>query len=358
MEWPEINCLIAVTDGVDTGCDIAESIEYMSLEDLLNPLGSGMVDGSGTSAEPDWNKVRSECISLLERSKNLWVAVFLAYSLAKIGGIAGLNKGMELIKAYIEVLWDKLYPGLDHDDGDDPYERMNALGIISPEPGGKFGVLDFIELISNIPLSNSRQIGSFSYRQYKQSFSGKQSSTSDSPPEVPTAAIEASFRDSAQNDLQNLRCELLKSKDLLNEICKIFAAKTFNAHRLNYSRIISLVDDIIRFLTGFCDLPAVVEASASVEKTSLFQHSSNMASTVVKGDGQTLISTINSTNDAVNMLKKVCEYFEKNEPSSPVPLLIKRAIKLVSMSFNDIIEDVCPEALRQIEWLIPNNQKQ
>jgi type VI secretion system protein ImpA len=35
----------------------------------------------------------------------------------------------------------------------------------------------------------------------------------------------------------------------------------------------------------------------------------------------------------------------KNEPSSPVPLLINRAKRLVSMGFFEIIQDMTPEAI-------------
>ncbi len=53
--------------------------------------------------------------------------------------------------------------------------------------------------------------------------------------------------------------------------------------------------------------------------------------------------------DAIKALDRVCEYYERNEPSSPLPLLIRRAQRLASKSFLDIIRDLAPDAVSQAE---------
>ena len=49
--------------------------------------------------------------------------------------------------------------------------------------------------------------------------------------------------------------------------------------------------------------------------------------------------------DAHRALERVCEWIERNEPSNPAPLLIRRAQRLMSKSFIDIIRDLAPETL-------------
>jgi len=49
------------------------------------------------------------------------------------------------------------------------------------------------------------------------------------------------------------------------------------------------------------------------------------------------------------MMDKIVAYFEAYEPSSPVPLLIKRAKRLVSMHFMDVIKNLSPDALTAIQ---------
>jgi len=45
----------------------------------------------------------------------------------------------------------------------------------------------------------------------------------------------------------------------------------------------------------------------------------------------------------------VCEWIERNEPSHPAPLLIKRAQRLMTKNFFEIIRDLAPDGLDSVE---------
>jgi type VI secretion system protein ImpA len=51
----------------------------------------------------------------------------------------------------------------------------------------------------------------------------------------------------------------------------------------------------------------------------------------------------------VKLLDKICTYYEKNEPSSPVPLLMQRARRMVTMNFLEIMKDLADKGLPQVE---------
>ena len=59
--------------------------------------------------------------------------------------------------------------------------------------------------------------------------------------------------------------------------------------------------------------------------------------------------TIAGREDVVRMLDRICDYYARNEPSSPVPLLLQRARRLVTKDFVGIVQDLAPEGLAQIE---------
>ena len=65
--------------------------------------------------------------------------------------------------------------------------------------------------------------------------------------------------------------------------------------------------------------------------------------------GVALSGEIASRSDVVRVLDKICEYYERFEPTSPVPIFMKRARRLVTMSFVDVIRDLAPEAMQKIE---------
>ena len=69
------------------------------------------------------------------------------------------------------------------------------------------------------------------------------------------------------------------------------------------------------------------------------------------GGGISISGEINSREDVLRVLDKIVSYYERVEPSSPIPLLIKRSKRLVSASFMDIVRDIASDGLSQVENL-------
>jgi type VI secretion system protein ImpA len=52
------------------------------------------------------------------------------------------------------------------------------------------------------------------------------------------------------------------------------------------------------------------------------------------------------------LLDLVRAYYERYEPSSPLPLLLNRVRRLADMSFIDILRDIAPDGLHQAQIVI------
>jgi type VI secretion system protein ImpA len=63
--------------------------------------------------------------------------------------------------------------------------------------------------------------------------------------------------------------------------------------------------------------------------------------------GTIAVGAIRSRQDAIRALEAAAEFFRRNEPSSPIPLFLDRAKRLVSKDFLEVLADVAPEALPQ-----------
>jgi type VI secretion system protein ImpA len=57
------------------------------------------------------------------------------------------------------------------------------------------------------------------------------------------------------------------------------------------------------------------------------------------------VGSIRSRDDAVRALEAVAAFFRKNEPSSPVPLVVERAKRLVAKDFLEVLADMAPDGL-------------
>jgi type VI secretion system protein ImpA len=62
-----------------------------------------------------------------------------------------------------------------------------------------------------------------------------------------------------------------------------------------------------------------------------------------------MTGVINSQEDVIRVLDMACEYFNRHEPSSPVPLLLQRAKRLVAKDFMEILRDLTPAGVTQAE---------
>jgi type VI secretion system protein ImpA len=60
---------------------------------------------------------------------------------------------------------------------------------------------------------------------------------------------------------------------------------------------------------------------------------------------------IRTRDDVVRTLDRVIDYYRRFEPTSPVPLLMRRAKRLARMEFMDIIRDLAPDAIPSVETI-------
>jgi type VI secretion system protein ImpA len=64
-----------------------------------------------------------------------------------------------------------------------------------------------------------------------------------------------------------------------------------------------------------------------------------------------IVGEIASREDVIRTLDKICEYYKRYEPSSPVPFMLKRAKKLVAMDFVELLRDLAPNATEQTDLI-------
>jgi len=66
---------------------------------------------------------------------------------------------------------------------------------------------------------------------------------------------------------------------------------------------------------------------------------------------------INTRQDVISSLEKIEDYYHKNEPGSPVPLLLQRAKSLVDKDFIALMEELSPDSLNQLKIILGSNQQ-
>jgi type VI secretion system protein ImpA len=309
------------------GPDVAYDPEMFELQKALE----GKPETQFSQAEePRWNEVRDRCVGLLKRSKNLRVAVVLTLALLRMEGLPGFRDGLAVISAMLHQFWDGIWPRLDPEDHNDPTERVNILASMMT-PIATFGdPMQFLKRLRQASLSDSA-VGRFTLDDL---------APLPGPDGVPGAAtadpvqVQAAFRDTPPAKLE----EQLTAVDDATASAKAideFITEAVGAGRApDWGPLLSLLGDLRKAIVPF--IPTAVAAEAVGSEAGAAAGASGVAA--VPG-------AILSRDDVLRTLDRICEYYEKAEPSSPVPLLLRRARRIAAMNFIEIIGELTPEAL-------------
>ena len=297
-----------------------------------------MGDALVPAEEPNWSGVRDLGIALLRRSKDLRIAVLLTRALLKTEGLAGLKVGLSLVRGLVSGFWDDLHPRLDPDEGLDPTIRLNILLDLC-------GRDTLLIPIRTTPLFRSRLFGPITYRNLEVA-EGK-AQASEAAKTLDGAAIAGVFQEC---ELEDLRTLTLVAKGALDEARGLIDALASHIE----ASVMPSLEPLTELLSGLHqDLLARLHQREPPTHPDVTAGGEALPTDAVAP--QTNLSNpayfsiqINSREDVIRALDLLCDYYTLNEPASPVPLLLKRARRLVTGDFIDILRDLAPDALPQI----------
>lgn len=326
---PVDQLLAPLGDDAPCGPDLEYDPAFMALEEAARGKPEQQFGDTVIAAEePDWRVVFENARELAERTRDLRVAVLLARSAARLHGLAGYADGLALIAGLLEQQWDHVHPMLDVDDGNDPTMRLNALG---PLVDGATGLAD---------LRAATVIGGrigLTVRQLELA-AGKAEPHGDESAPSPAGVQDA------------LAAGVAQDGDLLARM-KRPSADLLRIDTLLTDKVGSQGPELkpLQLLTRWVAAAAEEAASAGGAPAADTADSGSEAGPAAVGVSAP--GSLRSREDVVRTLDRVCDWIEKNEPTNPAPLLIRRAQRLMSKNFLDIIRDLAPDGLAQIENL-------
>jgi type VI secretion system protein ImpA len=309
--------------------------------------GEGMVvdpsgDGAGVK-EADWRGVRDRCFKLLTKTKDVRVVAYLTLALLKLDGINGLRDGLALLRQMLERYWDGVYPALDREDNNDPTQRMNAIASLSPA-GTRGDVMRFCERLREVALCNSSRLGRYSLRDIAVA-TGQATPADPDAPRLDPALIEAAFAETNPDDLAALAAAAEEAGRHTAALNEYLAAQVGIDRSPNLDGFASALREVHAQLKRHLDLRAGAADPAETAETANGPANGNGST---RGTGQRLTGEITSNRDVLAALEKIGRYYEHNEKSSPVPLFVECAKRLVFKSFLDIYDTLTPDAVQQL----------
>jgi len=279
----------------------------------------------------DWSNVETICIdALTKRSKDLQIASWLLEAWLHLYGFPGVTNGMRVLGGLCEHFWDHLYPSLEVD-----------------EIEGRVAPIEWVEQkltlkLKQLPLTLPGEINdeSYSYIDWESA---------------------CHFENLAMKDPRALQEALTK----INPTVATFRAAIAETNSAFY---VELVEELGQAIDACVAVKQVLEQKCGKDAPSLRQFKEALSAIqqllwqdlhtrteeietfsedvvpAETGDADVELwssgGPIRSRAEAYRRLSEAADYLLRNEPHSPTPYLVKRAVEWGSMSLPELLQQI------------------
>ncbi|TGT67764.1 type VI secretion system protein TssA [bacterium M00.F.Ca.ET.159.01.1.1] len=365
-----------------SGEDLRNDPAFHELERLTEAQLKVSHDGNNTSQTTvpvDWAAVLEKAEELRPRGRDLRLLVLVTRALANEEGLAGLAQGLTLIARTFEQYWDTMHPSLRSGaPREAALRRINALLDLQ---NGQEGLLANLR---QAVFFSPRAIGPISGRNLEQAAIDERVMLQEAASGL--GAAEKAALTSAHNQLLNrvrtgCAAQIDQAADAMTSLLAdahsaISALDTVDA-ALN-SRIDgngATVPELKRFLQRLLTTLERNSSAAAANGTAKTapQPAAPASTPARNGHGaETMASVansveasaglpdrINSRDEVVKCLDLVVAFYDRTEPSSPIPHLARRVRRMVHMDFVELMEDLAPSGLKEFRQLagVPDPKK-
>ncbi|MER8572090.1 type VI secretion system protein TssA [Mesorhizobium sp. M1409] len=376
---------LASLDGENpSGEDLRNDPAFHELERLTEPQVKVVHDGhnkpnSQSIIPVDWPAVLAKAEELRPHGRDLRLLVIVTRALANEEGLAGLAQGLTLIARTFDQHWATMHPALrpNASPRDAALRRINALLDLQ---NGQDGLLANLRQMTFFA---PRSIGPISGRDLEQGALDDRVMLQEAASGL-NAAEKATLVSAHGQLLNRVRAGCVAQMDQANAemvslvadaraaIAALDAVETALNARLDGGG--APVPELKRFLQRLLTTLERNSAAGAVANgtarplapaepaaTARNGHGADtMASVASYADSSTgLPDRISSRDDVVKCLDLVVAFYDRTEPSSPIPHLARRVRRMVHMDFVELMEDLAPSGLKEFRLLagVPDAKK-
>jgi type VI secretion system protein ImpA len=334
--------LAPIADEAPSGRDLDYDPAFQALLTAAEPGREELNGGDGRKLflprERDFQQIRREAQGLLETGRDLRVLAILAEALTVTEGPAGLVTGLTLISRTLRDHWETLHPQLDRDEqapADQAAARLNALRRLA-DPEGML-----LEL-RRLPLAEVAGEGAVSLRALELARDDSEPLPYEARPDL--SSLETALKVAGPTVLAEQLAALAVASAEIQAIDRLLAARITDPAALpDLSPLTSLIAKIRATLEPYS---AASSPSNPVAPAVAPEPAETPSRPTARADR--LPRRLETRDGAVQALELASDYFRRQEPGSPIPLLLERAQRLVAMTFIEIIGELAPDSTTQL----------
>jgi len=346
-----------------SGVDLRNDARFHAIERLIAPAAkdnrtASDDDDASVASSVEWVDVREKAAELAAEGQDLRLLVIVTRSLFNTDGFAGLAAGLGMLTKVLDEYWETLHPTLR--DRPSPKEaalrRTNALKQLENDESGLLGDMEYL------PVFTLRGLGPVSGEDLCR---GKM--TADQVlREGPSGLGKAE-----QDALNNAHNDLIKR---VTASCRAYASehpddmaglrKGVNDASVSLAALEGKLSEKlggngtgVKFgeLSQF--LERVARTLGTSEESETDAQEADMTADTPPTDAPTKVGkadnagnipgAISTRKDVEKCLDMIISFYERTEPSSPIPHLARRMRRMVPMDFMELMQEVAPSGMKE-----------
>jgi len=295
--------------------------------------------------EPDWAAVQVAAVELFSTTKDLRIAAHLTRALARTDGWSGIADGLMLMQGLLGRYWECVHPQLDPAEDNDPTFRVNTISTLADRDA-------ILDALRSAPLVQSSVLGRVSLRDVQIAAGELPLPPGDTTAALDKQSIDAAFKDAEAEKLRLTATAVREAIDCVAAIESLLMERVGPTQAPDLGALSELLKAADKVLGASLALRSDGAPSGQEASRATGQESGEAAArTFGEGAAAAGGARIGGRDDVIRVLAQVCRYYERQEPSSPVPLLLERAKRLVAKDFMAIVRDLAPDGVPQIELI-------
>jgi type VI secretion system protein ImpA len=360
-----------------SGESLRNDPRFHELERLAEPQVTVVRDDrnnptSQVTVPADWSAVLSKAEELRLQGRDLRLLVLVTRALANVDGLSGLADGLTLIARTFDQHWETMHPELRSGvpPQDAALRRINALLELQNDQAGL--LYDLKQTAFFAP----RGIGPISGHDLQQGLLDDQTVLNEaasglngtekvallSAHEQLVKRVRAgcaAHADQAEAEMAGLITGGRSAIAALDAVDAALSAKLGNSKaavpglRRFLERMLATLE---RGVANRAPSPAEAVTPPAAPSPGNGQGD---AWHVPSGGAVALSSRLSSREDVIKCLDLVIAFYDRTEPSSPIPHLVRRIRRMVPMDFIELMEDLAPSGLKEFRVLagVPDSKK-
>lgn len=358
--------LVPVGEGNASGLELRNEPRFHGIERILDPAARAVrlenVRSGGTgSANIDWSGILAEAADLAATGRDLRLLVIVTRALANAEGFAGLASGLDLLTATVERYWDSVHPALR--ESASPREaatrRINSLFQLENSDNGLLCDLEYAVVLSPRgigPITGGDLCAGGLTRNQAQAelpsgLGDKEvaelMARHDARANRVTTACRAQASERPE-DMAALVQAIQASRAALTRLEGALNARVMeNGVGVRFKELDKVLGRTLAPLTATqTQATPATEATAMPDPVASAPALNGAHPAPVQGG---IPGSVNSRRDVERCLDMIIDFYERTEPSSPIPHLARRMRKMVPMNFLQLMEEIAPSGMKEFK---------